>query len=480
MSRGTGKALAAGFIEGPGTSHAVVVRFNPDGTLDSSFGSGGIATAPSSSSLGFAIALQSGGILVCGRNGTDFYAVRFNLDGSVDTTFGVNGERTIDFGGNADTASAVAVNLEPGPLNQTAVLAGGTFVSGQTRIALTRLDTNGNIDTSFGTNGRVISIVGGANDIAFAPGGGIVAAGAAGTIVPNPVTDFVAVKFNPNGTPDTTFGGGDGIATADFLLSDIASGVAVPPDGSVVLAGTANDVQGTLVDALARFLPNGDPDPSFGAGGKVTGTPITNRILATDVVVNVFGQIVTSGHADFSATGGSDVVVLSRYFSNGSPDPTFGSAGRVVTPFVVIEDPIGLVIQNADSKIVIATGMLGAGGLVARFNGNGAAPPPPPPPAFDICIDNGPLKFRFNSTTGAYEFRDCAKGFLLGGTGTVTVNSCKIQLQDGGPGKNSGREILVIANTCTKVGTVSVKITSPLKNYVYTDNDITQGSCTCP
>src|SRR5262249_37736119 len=150
----------------------------------------------------------------------------------------------------------------------------------------------------------------------------------------------------------------------------------------------------------------------------------------------------------------SSHYLLSRFTAIGSPDPSFGNAGNVVAPLphAPSATPLtGLAIQS-DGKIVMA-GTLAEivnpfvvfHAVVARFNGSGA---PPPPPAFNICVQNGSLIFKFNSNTGAYEFRDCAKGYGLTGTGIITVSSCKIQLQDAGPdSKHSDRNVLVKVNT---------------------------------
>jgi hypothetical protein len=156
-------------------------------------------------------------------------------------------------------------------------------------------------------------------------------------------------------------------------------------------------------------------------------------------------------------------------------------------------EALGVRIQS-DGKIVIAGDVLfsssDASGLVARYNGSGA---PPPPTAFDICVQNGSLIFKFNSSTGAYEFRDCASGFLLTGAGTIIIAPCKVTIKDtqqsaNGSGQDSNGsddgddtlELLVKVNTCTKVGTVSLVTDSPDQNYNYTDSDITTGSCSCP
>jgi uncharacterized delta-60 repeat protein len=474
----TGKILAVGLRDSGSGRQAILVRFNTDGTLDSSFAIGGVATGPTESFFS-AIALQPDGKIVAAgiHVNTGALFARYDANGNPDPSFGQGG---------------LSILPENVPTRKIAVGPGGTIVAADTalpgdgggpppKVVVARLISNGDLDTSFGSGGIVANEVGLAFDVALLGSGQILVAGASGIF-------FALWRYNTNGTLDTSFGGGDGVATAAVMDASnaLATSLAVQPDGRIVLAGGAN-VLVSSVGALARFDSNGSLDPTFGVGGTATSNLTDTGYL--DLAIQSDGAIIAGGN---SSQPGTQRTLLSRFNSNGSPDLSFGTSGNVVTTTFpgILQFLRALAIQS-DGRVVIAGDVLFStccanqnSGLVARYNGNGA-PPPPPPPSFDICLQNdmsnaGKLIFKFNSSTGAYEFRDCSKGFVLTGTGTITVNSCKLELLDLGPVKPSDRTVSVQVNTCTKKATVSITIKSPSKMYGFTDNDITQGSCTCP
>jgi uncharacterized delta-60 repeat protein len=485
-----GKILAVGQRDDGSISSLIVARFNTDGTLDSSFGTNGVATPVSSTGVvGVTIAVQVDGKIVAA--GFDlpiqsgFFVTRFNANGAPDTTFGQDGSLTIHFGGALEGANSVAIG--PGG---TIVVAGSSLFGSidsnpEVLVAIARLDSLGNLDPTFGTGGRVLSARGNGNDVAVLSDGRILVSGSVPDTLP---TDFALLRFNTNGSPDTTFGGGDGIATAHFRDQDSALDMAVQSDGRVVLAGSVLNPGEPLSDALAQFDSDGNLDLSFDGDGKVIGPPSADSYSATGLAIQSDGAIVTVGSVAFGPTVSDVRSVVSRYTSNGSLDPAFGSGGRVIADFPGNWALSGGGAIQSDGKIVLVGAQTDQNqllGLIARFLGNGGPPPPPPPPIFDICLQNdnsnaGRLIFKFNSATGAYEFVDCSKGVVLSGTGTIAVNSCKLDLTDLGPVKPSDRNISVLVNPCTKKGTVTITIKSPARMYGFTDNDITQGSCACP
>ena len=427
-----------------------------------------------------AIALQLDGKIVAAGNiqlsqdENAFFVTRFDVNGNPDTSFGQNGSVSIKFSGGPETSLASSLVIEPGGR----IVVAGHLKSNPPQIEIARLNNNGSLDTSFGVGGKVTTEQ--ANGASFAAAlaetgdGRILVAGGA---VVNGSPDFGLWRYNNNGTLDTTFGGGDGLATVDFANSvDVVEAMAVQPDGRILLFGQA----GTQ-DALARLDSNGNLDPDFNENGKVIGTMLSGSVNARDVALRADGEILTVGTVLLN--GGADQrVLISRYRSFGSPDSTFGNDGRVLIDLTPSNEGGEALALQTDGKIVVA-GHTRVGssdvGLIARYNGS--VGPPPQPPAFNFCVQNGSLTLKFNSTTGAYEFHDCAKGFVLTGTGTLSVNGCKLDLHDTGPNPNHpDRDVLVKVNTCTKVGTVSVTINSPQKTFGFTDSDITQGSCACP
>ena len=446
----------------------IVARFNTDGTPDSTFGSGGIAEPQvdtgSSTSLSD-IALQPDGrIVVGGTTDLDLYVARLEATGAVDTAFGDGGFQEIDFTSSDILRGGVAI--DPG---------GNIVVAGSSSLTYTlaRLTSSGALDSTFGTGGKVTTPNGASAGVAVLADGRIMVAG----------ESFELLRFTTSGVLDTTFGGGDGRAGAGAPLLSQCHGMAVQLDGRTILVGGIFNSGMALVEALVRFDFNGTLDPGFGTGGRVTAAPIPPGHRALDVALQSDGRVVTCGVIGEGPTTG----LLSRYQPDGTPDSSFGTAGRVVTglPGNTLSYA-GIAIQN-DGKIVVA-GVIDSSssstvmGVVMRFGGSaGPPPPPPPPPSFDICVEKNSRIFSFNSTTGAYEFRDCSKGFVLTGSGEITVNSCKLELRDSGPNSNHpDRNVLVKVNTCTKVGQVSIVTTSPAKTYGYSDSDISVGSCTCP
>jgi uncharacterized delta-60 repeat protein len=478
-----GKIVAVGSAldNGGFSTNLILARFNTDGTLDTTFGAGGVVLGPASS-RGTAVAVQPDGKIVAAgatiAPGESLIA-RFEPNGDPDASFGQNG-----------------FVIQPGiPTFEVAIGPGNTIVLvdfgvtpkiGAIQLLVARLLSNGDLDPTFGDEGVVTTDGGIAFDVAVLGDGRILVAGTVGA--------FALWRYNTNGMLDTTFGGGDGIATAEFPVFSVASSLAVQPDGRIVLAGAFEDQNSSppvpSTAALARFNSDGNLDQSFDGDGKATTTVAGAEVGFSDVALQSDGAIVASGAAVTGPALGDRHVLVSRFTSSGSPDSSFGTNGNVVTNFPgESSEALGVRIQS-DGKVVIAGVVFfsdsDASGLVARYNGSGA---PPPPPAFDICVQKDSLIFKFNSSTGAYEFRDCSTGFLLTGTGTIIVAPCKVTIKDSQQGANgSGQDddgdqtldLLVKVNTCTKVGTVSLAASSPAQNYNYTDTDITTGSCACP
>jgi uncharacterized delta-60 repeat protein len=258
------------------------------GALDPTFGSGGKVggafSALSKSDVATGVAVQPDGKIVVvgtttGAGGTgDFAALRLNADGTPDAGFGSGGRVVIPFdlgGNNEDDASAVA--LQP---DGKIVLAGEASVATGSRFAAARLDPNGSLDATFGTGGKATFAVnaGGSVDIATGvavqPDGRIVLAGRA-AIDNTPHFAFAAVRLNANGTLDGTFSGGTVTVPIMFAGTNNAEseGMALQADGKIILAGFAGQNSfgaGQHVFAAARLNTNGSLDNSFAGTGTVT------------------------------------------------------------------------------------------------------------------------------------------------------------------------------------------------------------------
>lgn len=315
-----------------------LVRYNADGSLDTSFGGVGKVTTAVGSVYGGAsdLALQPDGrIIAVGSSGdstVQFALVRYNPDGSLDTSFSGDGLVTtaVDSGGDF----AYGVVLQP----DGRIVAVG---SSETAFALVRYNPDGSLDTSFGGDGIVTTSVGdnaSAYDVALQPDGKIVAVGWSSV-----ESGVALVRYNSDGSLDASFGG-DGIVTAGSDNA-IALDVAVQPDGKIVVVGYRyNGSSREFV--LIRYRPDGSLDPGFGSDGLVTREELT---IGQSVRIQPDGKIIAVGISEIS---GNHDIALSRWSPDGSLDASFGDDGIVRTALGSFdEDGLNLAIQP-DGKIV--------------------------------------------------------------------------------------------------------------------------------
>jgi uncharacterized delta-60 repeat protein len=299
--------------------------------------------------------------------------------GDLDSSFGGDGIVTTNFETNDDESShdnAYALALQP---DGKIVVAGssGFDNTDDSRFALARYLPNGTLDPTFGDQGRVRTDFNGGGgdydvyDFAFAlilqPDGKIVAAGVSyGT-----TGGFALARYLPNGTLDPSFGN-QGTVVTDF--TGPAYALALQPDGKIVAAGGAFSIF-----TLARYLPNGALDPSFGTQGRVTTDFGSGRVGgAQALTLQPDGKIVVAG-SPTDASGQIDIALL-RYRSNGSLDPTFGSQGIVRTHIGSgRNDAAQALTLQPDGKIVVAGSSADASGQVdialLRYRSNGSLDP---------------------------------------------------------------------------------------------------------
>jgi uncharacterized delta-60 repeat protein len=326
-----GKIVVAG-ASGPNTGgRFTVVRYGTDGNLDRSFGRAGKVRTEfgRTDEIAIGVAVQPDGkIVAAGSAGEgyqshhDFALARYEPDGTPDTSFGGDGKVTTDFGGPFDLASAVVVQ----PDGKIVAAGFGSRIRSRHEFALARYGADGVLDPTFGEGGTVTTPLGrfndaGAFDLVLLPDGKLLAAGR-GDYLPDGTMEFALARYQPDGSLDPTFGSG-GVVTTN-LDGYGATGAAVQPDGRIVVAGQVRlaDHNAFLV---ARYLPDGAVDRSFGIEGVVT-TDFGVGAGAEDVAVGPDGSIVAAGGA-----GGRFAVA--RYRPNGRPDPTFGDGGTVTTGF---------------------------------------------------------------------------------------------------------------------------------------------------
>jgi uncharacterized delta-60 repeat protein len=347
-----GKILAAGRTTAGDSVDFALLRFHPNGTLDMSFGGTGIVFADFSRTLQVArsIALQPDGkILLSGPilenlREIDHGVARFNPDGTLDPTFGMGG---LVVGGFTRTDLGLALALQA----DGKFLVAGYDRSGPTAtFALLRYDTDGVVDPSFGAGGLVTTnFPGPGDDMVFAL---LVDGEGRAVAVGSHDEDFALARYLEDGSLDSSFGVG-GIVTTDFAGAvDGATDVALQNDGKFVVVGDSD--AGTGADfALARYNPDGSLDGSFGTGGLVTSdiTGAQSVDHASALTLQPDGKILVGGS---SGLAGEDFVVA-RYNADGSLDADFGMEGIATTDLgggPSDDEARNLVIQP-DGKILL-------------------------------------------------------------------------------------------------------------------------------
>lgn len=351
-----GKMVLAGYSLISTHYQFALVRYNNDGTLDNTFGSGGKVTTAIGNfdDRGNSVAIQADGkILLAGQSfdqnspvSNDFAIARYNIDGSMDNTFGSSGKVITDFDSTNDYGNSILIQPDG------KILLAGQSVGNNWDFAIARYNDNGTLDNTFGTGGKVkLDFNPGGysydygNSVALQPNGKILVAGSNY----DSVHFFAIVRYNSNGTLDNNFGSGGKVCT-DFGGSDLEGrAVAIQADNKIVMVGWSN-VGVYQAFALARFDTIGNLDSSFGTGGKVTTVVGTANAGAYSVAIQPDGKIILAGH---SYNNYDDFTVV-RYNADGTLDNPFGSSGKVVTNFGNSDDGAFSVALQGDGKIVLA------------------------------------------------------------------------------------------------------------------------------
>ena len=340
----------------------------PGGALDPSFGTGGKVLLDIGQSTDWpnGIAVQPDGrLVVVGTSYTnndysqeDFAVTRHNKDGSYDTSFGNGGKVLTNFPGLAAVASSVAVQPD-GKI----VVAGGAFplFTFLGDIVVARYSADGTLDTSFGGTGAVLTSFPGQGSYAFAlalqPDGRIVVAGTHFINFSSEAssnTDFALVRYNTDGSLDTSFGLGGGVTTDFNGFNDDAYALVLQPDGKLVAVGSALSQTTDYDFAAARYLPDGTLDSSFGVGGKVRTDFVPGAFdRAHGAALQPDGKLVAAGFTIFNG-GLSQPFAVARYTAAGVLDTTFSADGKQSIDFGSFSQAVQELLVQPDGKIVVA------------------------------------------------------------------------------------------------------------------------------
>lgn len=267
--------------------------------------------------------------------------------GDLDATFGGDGVVTTDFTRRGDTGTAIAIQ----PDGKLVVAGASAWDSRDARFAIARYDTDGSLDTTFGADGRVSTDLGRHGEqawgVAVQSDGKIVAAGDARLGSGN--SAFAVARYEADGTLDPTFGGGDGRVLTQFTRKDDGvGGLALQPDGKILVSGGSRSDTRRSKLALARYESDGSPDTTFGGDGRVAIDLSRREDYAAAVIVQPDGKIVVGGHTRWAR------FVLVRFSADGSLDETFGTDGKVATAMTSENSFIQALAVQSDMKIVAA------------------------------------------------------------------------------------------------------------------------------
>ncbi|MFI8099939.1 calcium-binding protein [Streptomyces sp. NPDC086023] len=434
-----GKIVTVGYAWTSETSgDFTVVRHNPNGSLDTTFGGGdGIASTDfdQANEEARALALLPDGKIVVAGGTTDWggngaWAVaRFNADGSLDATFDGDGRATLEI--NVDAIeSAMAVAVQP---DGKIVLGGESF--GEWPLA--RLTSGGAPDPTFSGDGILLTDFGGGccqgvTDLVLQPDGRIVAGGYS-------TNGFTLARYTDAGALDPTFDG-DGRVTTGFGSGPL--GVALQPDGKIVMAGRDGSSFG-----LARVTPGGALDAAFDGDGRVTTSFGPADGVAYDVALQSDGRIVAAGQY------GGDFA-LARYNTDGALDPGFHADGRVTTDFGGPDDQAHEVLVQPDGKI-LAGGLSGEAysysshmGLARYLGGGGVVTPP----GVDVSVTK-------TGTPATVSIGDTATYTVAVRNNSASASANGVQLTDTLTGTATILSVTTTRGTCT---TAPGRVTCPV------------------
>jgi uncharacterized delta-60 repeat protein len=339
----------------------LLARFDADdGGLDSSFGTGGkVITDLGGSDYVFATALQSDGkIVAAGFSDSAVMLLRYTTNGALDTGFGSGGVVTVALPESmipSDSDWGLAIQ-DDGKI----VIAGGAFDTDNFQFVVARYDASGALDDAFDEDGFATFDVAADDDYAKAAAvtaSGVIAAGCASAVAG--AIDFALARFDSDGNLDTGFGSG-GAAVMDMSgEADILTALALQSDGKAVVVGYSAGASDSRI-LLARYGVGGGLDATFGTAGIVAQTVTTGAGSGAggqDLALQADGKILVIGDA-----AGSNAVLL-RYATNGALDAGFGDSGIVLTH---VDDQFdlgrGIALQDDGRIIVVGSGYSSATG----------------------------------------------------------------------------------------------------------------------
>lgn len=367
-----GKIIVAGYRGAP-ENDIVLVRYNENGSLDKSFDTDGIVTtAISGSNLrAYSVALQKDGkILAAGSSSIGvtevMILVRYNVNGSLDTSFNHSGILTSAIGAVFTEVYAIAIQKD-GKIVMTGAVSNDAV---DFNIAVIRFNSDGTLDNTFDVDGIVVTDLGSlydfANTLVIQGDGKIVVTAYSKTQATRGL--MVVVRYSSDGSLDNTFDQDGKLYTIIVNSSARANSIVLQSDQKLVL-GAATDNGNGLGYVLARYNTDGSVDTTFDTDGYVFSSSFGSFIeLAYTVALQSDEKILVTGYRS-DASGQN--FMIKRYHKDGSIDDSFGQEGKVITDFGNADDEAKAIALQSDDKIIVAGISFKAGitdFAIARYN----------------------------------------------------------------------------------------------------------------
>jgi uncharacterized delta-60 repeat protein len=355
-----GKLLVAA----TGSGSNVVLRYNTNGTIDNTFDGDGMAglygLTPTSLAIG-----SDGKIVVGGYVGSsnDYAVVRLHSDGTVDNTFDGDGRAVTTIGASTDQITGVAIQTD-GKI----VAAGYTYNGANTDWAIVRYNSNGSLDNTFDSDGKLITTFGSGNDeanaVALQSDGKIIVAGY-GTIAN---AECAVVRLNTDGTFDNTFDGDGKVITSINTLFEEFSSIVIQPDGKIVIGGAAY-IGGYTDLLLVRYNSNGSLDNTFDGDGFIT-TPVgSSGDVINGLTIQADGKLVAAGYA---GSGMYTDSYTARFNTNGSLDNTYDGDGKKMVALSATDDQYVGVVMQSGKIVAVGQGVItNYDFIITRYNTDG-------------------------------------------------------------------------------------------------------------
>jgi uncharacterized delta-60 repeat protein len=322
-----GKILAIGSAAFAEQEQPVMIRYNSNGTPDSSFGTNGILILPVNARFSKGLLQPDGKIIIVGDDGAfpnnHQFVARFSSDGTVDNTFGENGFKTINIEGKGTRGTSITLQADG------KIIAGGAAWdltnSNVNSYFISRFNSNGSLDASFDDDGyKIISLTASGTNyitsVALQPDGRIVALGYRNHLY----------QLNANGSFDNNFDA-DG---ARFALNGTAEStdLTVSAGGRITVVGFPSVIAGNypIRYRLARYLSNGSPDTNFSGDGflDITQTTISDN-GADRVKFDSQGRLVIAGRGAQPVDYPWQFAVYTSARLSAPPVRNVGFTGRV-------------------------------------------------------------------------------------------------------------------------------------------------------